>query len=108
MADRLDKLAKRSAEFIASDGFLRTRKWQSFAMGIKRRDGYECQECKRYGRHNGNQLIVHHIKPREEHPELTYDASNCITLCIGCHNKRHPEKGRRHGGRRNEMGYWQD
>ena len=91
-----------------ADSELSTKRWKRFAERIKRRDGYECQECKRYGKHNGKRLTVHHIKPRETHPELTYDASNCITLCIGCHNKSHPEKGRRHGGRRNEMGYWQD
>lgn len=39
--------------------------------------------------------IVHHIKEREEYPELAYDPNNCVTLCEKCHNKMHPDKGRK-------------
>ena len=74
----------------------------------KRRDGYECIECRRYGRHNGSRLLVHHKKERGERPDLALDQGNLETVCIACHNKMHPEKGRGHGGQRNEMGYWQD
>ena len=30
------------------------------------------------------QLQVHHIKPRSEYPELTFDPDNLITVCKTC------------------------
>ncbi len=41
--------------------------------------------------------MVHHIKPRDEYPELSLTLDNLISLCNACHNKEHPEKG---GGQR--------
>lgn len=38
---------------------------------------------------------AHHIKHREEYPELQYIVSNGKALCEKCHNKAHPEKGKR-------------
>ena len=68
---------------------------------IKRRDNYECQECKRKGdltidmkERNKNDrkkiaLVVDHIKELEHHPELALDPDNLETLCVNCHNKKH-------------------
>ncbi len=68
---------------------------------IKRRDNYECQECKRKGNltidmkeRNKNDrkkiaLVVDHIKELEHHPELALDPDNLETLCVVCHNKKH-------------------
>lgn len=57
-----------------------------------RRAKYLCQECRRYGK-----LVpattAHHIKPRDQYPELERSVSNGLALCEGCHNKAHPEKG---------------
>lgn len=69
-------------------------------MTALERDHYICQDCltaKRRGaqiriRQRKN-LIVHHILPREQYPELELELSNLISLCESCHNKRHPEKG---------------
>lgn len=36
---------------------------------------------------------VHHVKHADEYPELVYDKTNLVSLCHGCHNKQHPEKG---------------
>lgn len=44
-----------------------------------------CQRCYiKYGIINGDELQVHHIKPRITHPELMYDEDNVITLCKSC------------------------
>ena len=66
-------------------------KWRRKRKSILRRDGYRCQECKRYGRRR-DATEVHHIKPVEVWPELAYKDDNLISLCHGCHNKMHPEK----------------
>lgn len=79
----------------------RHRAWRE---AVLRRAGYLCEECKRYGRLGPDGLPVkattaHHIKHRDEYPELAYLVSNGRALCADCHNKEHPEKGG-HGGRR--------
>lgn len=77
-----------------TDPFYHSGRWKAFAESIRRRDRYKCQLCKRFGKDvPGN--IVHHIKEREEYPELAYDPNNCVTLCEKCHNKMHPGKGRK-------------
>ena len=75
-----------------SNPFYLTPKWQRKRAAILRRDKYQCQECKRYGRMR-EAKTVHHIKHLEDHPELAYEDSNLISLCHACHNKAHPEKG---------------
>ncbi|KQU22166.1 hypothetical protein ASG65_20850 [Bacillus sp. Leaf13] len=54
---------------------------------IDRDDGY-CQRC--LAIHNEirtKKLEVHHIKPRVKYPELTYEATNCVTLCQQCNTE---------------------
>lgn len=73
------------------------RHWRELVL---RRAGYLCEECKRYGRTDKHGLPVaattaHHIKHRDEYPELQYDVNNGRALCEACHNKAHPEKGKR-------------
>jgi hypothetical protein len=50
---------------------------------IFERDGYRCVLCSSSG-----PLQVDHIKGWAEYPELRFDASNCRTLCMGCHYKK--------------------
>ncbi len=38
--------------------------------------------------HRGRAMVVDHIIPREERPDLAYTASNCRGLCVSCHNRR--------------------
>lgn len=68
--------------------------WLQKRAYILARDGYRCQECKRYGR-RVEATIVHHKKPVESFPELAFVDDNLVSLCAKCHNKKHPEKGRK-------------
>ncbi|PFB77377.1 alpha/beta hydrolase [Bacillus thuringiensis] len=76
--------------------------WKSIREQVKKRDNYEYQECKRNGRVRFDtneysesaqrkkiQLVVHHIKELEHHPELALDIDNLETICVDRHNKEH-------------------
>ncbi|MCM3291834.1 HNH endonuclease [Paenibacillus sp. MER 180] len=82
--------------------FYDSKDWKHLREEVKRRDNYECQECKRNGLVTINtneysesakrkkiQLVVHHIKELEHHPELALDIDNLETVCVACHNKEH-------------------
>ena len=79
---------------IDTETFYQSKRWHKLRASVMRRDGYMCQNCKRYGRHREAQT-VHHIQHLDEHPELAYDPKNLVSLCAECHNKAHPEKGGR-------------
>jgi hypothetical protein len=53
---------------------------------IKIKDGFTCQRC---GCVERKLLEAHHIKSKHEHPELRFDLTNGITLCIHCHAEEH-------------------
>ena len=79
------------------DNFYDSAKWRKKRKKILRRDGYLCVNCRRYGRTDtdGNPIkakTVHHIKHRDEFPELSLCDDNLISLCEACHNKEHPDK----------------
>lgn len=76
--------------------------WKQLRKQVKKRDNYECQECKRNGRvqidtndysekakRKKIMLVVDHIKELEDYPELALDIDNLETLCVNCHNKKH-------------------
>ena len=42
-----------------------------------------CEDCGALGEH------VHHIIPRSQAPNRTFDATNLATLCVECHDKKH-------------------
>lgn len=64
---------------------LRSKRWHYFRQQIILRDGGECQRCKiLFHKHVFEPLEVHHIKPRETHPELMYDPDNVVTICKSC------------------------
>lgn len=72
--------------------FYLSTKWKKKREAILRRDHYRCVECKKYGRIT-EAVLVHHIKTLEEYPELALVSNNLESLCIKCHNQKHPEKG---------------
>lgn len=69
------------------------KRWERVRAAALRRDKYQCQWCKRYGR-NRQATTVHHIKHTEDYPELVYNLDNLVSLCSSCHNKAHPEKSK--------------
>lgn len=72
--------------------FYNSKRWKNKRLYILSRDGYLCQECKKYGR-DREANIVHHIKEMDEFPELKLKNDNLVSVCAACHNKIHPEKG---------------
>lgn len=71
-----------------TDPYYRSKRWQKKRAKILRRDGYQCQESKRYGR-NVQADVVHHIFPRDLYPEYEWSDWNLISLCSAEHNKMH-------------------
>ena len=68
--------------------FYHSKQWETVRDGVLRRDGYQCQYCKRYGRLRGASH-VHHINPIEIYPELALARWNLVSLCRECHNRMH-------------------
>lgn len=67
--------------------------WRRIAKQIRKRDGYECQECGKTQRETlelfDRKLDVHHIEPLSEFDsvEEANDPENLKTLCRSCHRK---------------------
>lgn len=56
----------------------------NWANKIKKRDGYVCVLCG-----NNDEVEAHHMYPRKDFPEYTYEYWNGITLCKNCHKMIH-------------------
>jgi 5-methylcytosine-specific restriction endonuclease McrA len=69
-----------------------SKKWKNKRQYILHRDGFLCQECRKYGR-NVEAKIVHHIVEVDDEPSLKMVNNNLISVCYSCHNRLHPEKG---------------
>ncbi|MFD3261866.1 HNH endonuclease signature motif containing protein [Paenibacillus lentus] len=74
--------------------FYKSTAWRKCRVVILKRDNYLCQPCLKRGVIT-TANTVHHIKPLEDYPELALDEDNLESICPTCHNKEHPEKGRR-------------
>lgn len=75
--------------------FYKSRAWIKKRKEIIERDNNECQDCKRKGYAIVGQLTkldIHHIRFLETNWNLRLKNDNLITLCVECHNKKHPEK----------------
>ncbi len=64
------------------------KKWQSLRSSILRRDKYQCQYYKRFGK-NVEAEHVHHIYPVEFYPEYAFCPWNLISLSQKAHNLMH-------------------
>lgn len=90
-----------AGDSMARDAHYDMARHKAWRAKVIRRAGGLCEECKRYGRIGPDGLPIpattaHHIKHRDEYPELAFDVNNGRALCAKCHNREHPEKG----------GYW--
>lgn len=72
--------------FWYKDGKFQKKK--DWTLAVKIRDNYICQKC---GKENlkGHNCHAHHIKSKDEFPELIYDVNNGQTLCNTCHQILH-------------------
>ena len=66
----------------------KNKRWQKLRQRILRRDGYMCQESKRYGR-MVEANTVHHIFPASRYPEYRWSEWNLVSLSSAAHNKMH-------------------
>jgi 5-methylcytosine-specific restriction protein A len=67
-------------QFHGSTAWRKFRKWFLTMHPL-------CGDCEKEGRVTVA-TQVHHVKPRKEFPDLTFDEDNCIGLCAGCHTRR--------------------
>jgi len=65
-----------------------TSRWDAKRKAILKRDGYEDQIMKRYGKHVPAET-VHHIFPAEDFPEYRWESWNLISLSKDTHNRMH-------------------
>lgn len=79
--------------------FYKTTRWKDKRKAILKRDGYYCQQCKRYGK-TVEATNVHHIMPLAERPDLKLNNNNLISLCDSCHELMHD----RHHDRLSKLG----
>lgn len=68
--------------------FYKSKRWKKKKAAILRRDGYQCQLSKRYGRMVAAE-VVHHIYPLEDYPEYGLCSWNLISVSNSMHNKLH-------------------
>ncbi|MFY0762148.1 HNH endonuclease signature motif containing protein [Metabacillus dongyingensis] len=79
------KKQRRSEADIERNKDLVSSKWRKFRLRIIKRDGAHCQRCLiKYSTITTANMQVHHIKPRIKYPDLTFEETNCVTLCQRC------------------------
>lgn len=77
---------------VDTSGFLRTDVWRKKREKILKRDGYQCQYFKRYGK-KVQANMVHHIFPRSEYPQYALSDWNLISLSYKAHGQLHTDDG---------------
>lgn len=70
------------------DPFYNSAEWKKVRARVLRRDGYQCQEAKRYGRIE-EATTVHHILPLQEWPQYRSAGWNLISLSSKAHEGMH-------------------
>lgn len=70
------------------ESFYKSKRWQRLRKAVLARDGYQCQESKRYGKALPA-TTVHHIFPREDYPQYQWEPWNLISLSADVHDQMH-------------------
>lgn len=70
------------------DPWYESPRWLRLRKSVLRRDKYQDQEAKRYGKIKAAE-IVHHIFPKNDYPEYAYEPWNLISLSRATHNTLH-------------------
>lgn len=70
------------------DKWYESPKWQRVRQSALRRDKYQDQELKRYGKIRQAE-VVHHIFPKNEFPQYAYELWNLISVTRATHNTFH-------------------
>ncbi len=82
-----------------ADPFYLSKAWRTVRAEALRRDHGMCVRCMERFMNGGEKprlaVIVHHKKSRKEYPELELELDNLESLCNICHNREHPEKGKK-------------
>lgn len=74
---------KGGTSYYRAKEYFRSPQYKPFRQSILERDNYTCTACHQ----RGGKLEIHHVLPYATHPELAFDPSNTVTLCVSCHNK---------------------
>lgn len=90
-ADRYYDRYKRNKD---AKRFYNSAAWKRLRLLALQRDHYLCQPCLRRGVLTPAD-DVHHIEPIEKAPDRALDLDNVESICDACHNREHPEKGKR-------------
>ena len=70
------------------ESFYKSKRWKRTRAAILARDGYQCQESKRYGKAVPANT-VHHIFPISDYPQYRWELWNLISLSNDKHNEMH-------------------
>lgn len=77
---------------VIDNDFTSSRLWRAKRERILKRDNYECQLSKRYGKHLQAE-VVHHIFPRADYPQYALCDWNLVSLTLKQHNTLHTDGG---------------
>ena len=85
------------ADYKESDPFYHSKEWKRLRKAALARDNGMCVDCMDrmragIGIKPNRATMVHHVIPRSERPDLELVLENLVSLCDGCHEKRHPER----------------
>ena len=73
---------------MGDESFYKSTRWKKLRAAVLRRDGYLCQEAKRYGKRLAAST-VHHIFPRDEYPQYQREPWNLVSLSSKAHDEMH-------------------
>lgn len=71
--------------------FYNTKDWNLIREKKRKTEHYECERCRRKGKHKSG-TTVHHKKYLRYYPELALDINNLECLCGDCHYDEHHKK----------------